>query len=79
MIPTIVFGIGVLWVVATVYVGAIAGGLDPAFGTDGKVFTHITNGNDGGNAVALQTDGKIVVAGSTDGVDFAVVRYNVNG
>ena len=56
------------------------GSLDTTgFGTGGKVLTDI-GGNDNINAIALQTDGKIVAAGYTYGDgDFAVARYNSNG
>jgi uncharacterized delta-60 repeat protein len=60
----------------------ISGSLDTTFGTNGKVLTHIGTGDDFGNSLALQPDGKIVVAGrSSNGIneDFAVVRYNTNG
>ena len=53
------------------------GSLDNSFDTDGIVTTPIA-GNQVGNAVAIQTDGKIVVAGSDEG-EFAVLRYNSNG
>ena len=54
---------------------ALPGELDPAFGGDGRVTTNF-GGDDGGNAVAIQSDGKIVVAGHaynhfTGGVTFA--------
>ncbi|MBI4770572.1 MAG: hypothetical protein HY784_09250 [Chloroflexi bacterium] len=49
------------------------GSLDTTFSTDGKVTTAIGS-YDTGNALALQPDGKIVVAGQSDG-DFAVARY----
>lgn len=55
------------------------GSLDNSFDTDGKVTTAISSKDDIGNSVALQSDGKIVVAGmSSNGTDydFAVVRYN---
>jgi uncharacterized delta-60 repeat protein len=58
------------------------GSLDTTFGTGGKVFTPIGSGNDEGEAVTLQSDGKIVLAGYTwNGTDhdFAVVRYNTDG
>jgi uncharacterized delta-60 repeat protein len=56
------------------------GELDTTFGTGGKVTTPIAN-NDQAYDVAVQTDGKILVAGSTQGAnsDFAVVRYLENG
>lgn len=56
--------------------------LDPTFGGDGRVITPILNGDDIGNAVAIQPDGKILVAGSThngENHDFAFVRYNPDG
>ena len=60
-----------------------SGALDTGFGTGGKVTTPIGLGNDFGRAVALQSDGKIVVAGSTSSIsgnsDFAVVRYTSSG
>lgn len=59
------------------------GTLDPRFGGDGKVTTNLTRGrNDrGAFAVALQANGKIVVAGGVDGAGgrFAVVRFNHSG
>lgn len=60
------------------------GGLDATFGTGGKVLTAIgTLGGDVAQAVAVQADGKILVAGASDqgatGLDFAVVRYKADG
>ena len=60
------------------------GTLDNAFGTGGKVTTAVGTGNNGdvGESVAIQSDGKIVVAGIADNgtsFDFALVRYNSNG
>ncbi|MBV5304261.1 MAG: DUF4347 domain-containing protein, partial [Chlorobium sp.] len=50
----------------------------PAFmACDGKVTTDFGS-SDYGNSVTVQTDGKILVAGSNNG-DFAVVRYNRDG
>jgi uncharacterized delta-60 repeat protein len=52
---------------------------DTTFGTAGVLMTPVGSGDDRANGgVALQTDGKIVVAGSSfNGVknDFAIVRY----
>jgi uncharacterized delta-60 repeat protein len=53
------------------------GSLDTSFSGDGKVITNLGN-NDSGSAVIVQADGKILVAGSSDG-NFALVRYNANG
>jgi len=52
------------------------GSLDTSFDGDGIVTTDF--GNDLGQSVTLQADGKILVAGTSDG-DFALVRYNSNG
>ena len=57
------------------------GTLDASFGTDGKVRTVITS-DDWGTAVAIQTDGKIIVAGSSfSGLSttFAITRYKTDG
>ncbi len=58
-----------------------AGYLDTSFSTDGKVTTSIGPATDRANAVALDGDGKIVVAGYSfsGGEDFAVARYTTAG
>ena len=43
---------------------AAAGDLDPSFGGDGRVVTGLTPQYDWASAVAVQGDGKIVVAGA---------------
>jgi uncharacterized delta-60 repeat protein len=61
--------------------------LDPTFSFDGKVAIDFDGGTGGGDyctGIALQTDGKIVVAGFTStnatiGLDFAVARLNADG
>ena len=53
------------------------GALDPTFGDGGKVRTRFAEASTA-HAVALQGDGKIVVAGSSGG-DFALARYTVDG
>jgi uncharacterized delta-60 repeat protein len=54
------------------------GSLDATFDGDGIVTTD--NGfNSQANDVAIQSDGKIVVAGNGGNSDFAVARYNTNG
>jgi uncharacterized delta-60 repeat protein len=60
------------------------GSLDGTFGTGGKVLTDFSgNGSDDeAVALAIQGDGKIVVAGISDaagGGDFALARYNTDG
>ena len=59
-----------------------SGPLDTNFGSSGKTTTDFGSGGEGANAMALQADGKIVVAGTTvrSGFDiFALARYNANG
>jgi uncharacterized delta-60 repeat protein/LPXTG-motif cell wall-anchored protein len=58
------------------------GSLDTSFDSDGKVTTDINGGFDDGQSVAIQSDGKIVVAGMGRvglNENFAVVRYNTDG
>jgi uncharacterized delta-60 repeat protein len=57
------------------------GSLDSSFDADGRVTTNF-GGDDAAAAIAIQADGKIVVAGvsnSAGSVDFALARYNANG
>ena len=57
---------------------AADGDLDTSFSGDGKLTTAIGSGNDSANSAVLQSDDKIVVAGSSyngSNDDFAVVRY----
>ena len=57
------------------------GSLDTSFDGDGKVTTSISSGNAASSSVAIQANGKIVAAGTSDDPngDFALVRYNPNG
>ncbi len=58
------------------------GTLDTSFNSTGIVTTDVGSGNDFGNSVAIQSDGKIVMGGSSrtsSRADFAVVRYNTDG
>src|SRR5262245_49795169 len=61
------------------------GSLDSTFDTDGIVLTEVSPVDDNGNAVAVQADGRIVVAGSTqvqagsDHSPMLVLRYFPNG
>ena len=50
-----------------------AGDLDPSFGVGGKVVTAFERVSASGQSMAIQSDGKIVVAGSS-GEDFALAR-----
>ena len=68
-------------------VEALTAGLDPAFGAAGKVSLGIGPGAPGNGAraqaLAIQPDGKIVVAGfawqTGTSIDFAVTRFNQDG
>ena len=51
------------------------GTLDAGFGVSGQVFTDFAGTI---NAIAIQSDGKIVIAGSFNG-DFMTVRFNSSG
>jgi uncharacterized delta-60 repeat protein len=61
------------------------GSLDSTFDGDGWVATDFFGGPDHSRAIAIQTDGKIVVAGNGRTAsgstlnDFAVARYNTDG
>lgn len=60
------------------------GALDASFGEGGRVFAAISPTSEGANAVALQPDGKIIVAGYfyssiTASADFLVARFNPDG
>jgi uncharacterized delta-60 repeat protein len=54
------------------------GTLDATFGVNGKVRTDFTPKGDYASGLAIQTDGKIVVAGTGFG-QFALARYNSDG
>ena len=75
---------GIIFTMAMpLFVAAAPGDLDPTFG-GGKVLTPIRSGFDNGRAVAVQGDGKIVVAGyyyegASEGENTAIVRYNTDG
>lgn len=51
---------------------------DTGFGTNGQI-DYIASGSDSGNAVAIQNDGKIVVAGTYSGSSAWVLRFNADG
>jgi uncharacterized delta-60 repeat protein/uncharacterized repeat protein (TIGR01451 family) len=61
--------------------------LDSSFGNNGKVITPIGTGSSKALALAIQTNGKILVGGTGNATnswgntsqDFALVRYNANG
>jgi len=55
------------------------GSLDSTFGTGGKVTVTFNSVSDYLFKVALQSDGKIVAAGSTSGTAFLLARFNADG
>jgi uncharacterized delta-60 repeat protein len=58
------------------------GSLDTSFDSDGKVNTDFFGSLDQANALAIQSDGRIVVAGqsvNSPAADFALARYNADG
>ncbi len=60
-------------------------GLDPFFGNGGKVTANFSQGAASANAMAVQGDGKILLAGGTYDpstrvlIDFALARFNPDG
>jgi uncharacterized delta-60 repeat protein len=67
------------------FIFAADGDLDLTFNGNGKVITHIGDAVDDSRASAIQSDGKIVVVGTSgccilnSEKGFAVARYNVDG
>jgi len=58
------------------------GSLDTSFSGDGKLLIPVGSGNDYGYSVAIQADGKILIAGFSavgNGNDFSIVRLNADG
>ncbi|MEH2256222.1 delta-60 repeat domain-containing protein [Nostoc sp.] len=58
------------------------GSLDSSFGNSGKAIADFANQTDRAYSVAMQSDGKILIAGITynnNQVDAGFVRYNSNG
>jgi len=67
---------------STPIASAAVGDLDAAFDADGRVTTNFGALSDYSRSIALQSNGKIVVAGYSNtgsNYDFAVSRYNTNG
>ncbi len=60
----------------------IDGSLDTTFDGDGRVMIDVAQGNDQGRSVAIQPDGKIVVAGyafNGSNSDIVLIRLEANG
>jgi uncharacterized delta-60 repeat protein len=62
---------------------AVPGDIDPLFNVTGKLRTSLGGGSDQGQAVARQSDGRLVVVGESQflltGYDFILLRFNANG
>ncbi|HEX8105270.1 MAG TPA: hypothetical protein VF533_21805, partial [Solirubrobacteraceae bacterium] len=54
-------------------------GLDPGFGSQGRVTTEFAGEQAEGSAIAVDPDGKLVVAGHVSETRFAVARYLPSG
>jgi uncharacterized delta-60 repeat protein len=77
--PLSLFALALLMCTAR-YAGAQAGSLDPSFGDNGIV--NLTASMRTLNAVAIQSDGKIILGGSgllNDGITDTLIRLNTNG
>jgi uncharacterized delta-60 repeat protein len=59
------------------------GSLDSSFNGNGKIITAVSVASNVANAVVVQSDGKLVIAGysynASGNTDFALIRYNTNG
>ena len=79
----VAIGVATLFIGLRTSIAAADGDLDSTFGSGGKVVTDFFGRSNGANAIALQSDGKIVVAGdalsATGPPDIAVARYNSDG
>ena len=58
------------------------GDLDSSFGKDGIIATQVGTNGSNANSIAIQNDGNIIVAGSSNNgsnINFTLVRYSING
>ena len=76
VIDRIALMIGTAFLCSSTFLMAQAGSLDPTFGNGGIVATENTNH---AVATAIQSDGKILVAGSFPNNQGGVARYKING
>jgi uncharacterized delta-60 repeat protein len=85
LLAALATGAAVLAAPAAAAAALTAGDLDPSYGSGGALLDDFfgTQDPDSANAVAVQPDGKIVIAGSTSTGGFGpialVARYNSNG
>lgn len=71
-------GIGLLFLATPTLAQADPGDLDRSFGNRGKVITPFSEGFAVANDLAIQSDGKIVLAGAVES-SFALARYRRDG
>lgn len=55
------------------------GGADQTFGSNGVQTTDFNNSNDTASVLSIMSDGKIIVAGSSNATEFSLARYNMDG
>jgi len=82
LLPALLAMCGVLAALLVPVALAAPSGPDNSFGANGLVLTDFSHGDDIARDLALQPDGKIVVAGyahNGQNDDFAVARYNTDG
>ena len=74
---------GALLILFSCGTSATPGQFDPSFGGDGRIFATTGYGSDLGNAIAVQADAKVLVAGActdSSGTSKAcILRYTENG
>lgn len=79
MVPSKEIILGIIIVCNSFFLFSQAGILDSSFNGNGLVVTGTSNGvHDNGRAVLVQDDGKIVLAGITEG-RIGLIRYNEDG
>ncbi len=82
MTKRLIYLIGIAGLIFLVSSMALAGELDPAFGVDGRVAIEIGTHGDRTRAVAIQSDGKILLGGSSadgDSLAFSLIRLMADG
>lgn len=77
--PLLLVCLGLLYCAMSLH--AAPGSLDPTFGSGGKVLLDFNNGSDQCTTMAVQSDGRIILGGSTNAgnYDFALARLNADG
>ena len=74
--------ISLMLAACSVSIYAQSGTLDPSFNGTGVAVGNYTTGNNSADAMVIQPDGKIIVAGATgysSGINTGLSRYNTDG